>query len=54
MIFSCLKLIESAMVSLALLKAVSPEVIGQATTPSMARAPPTFPSNELQIGKLKL
>ena len=39
----------SAIVSLALLNAVSPEVIGQATTPRIAKAPPTFPSIELEI-----
>ena len=39
----CLYFKESAIVSLALLNAVSPEVIGHATTPSNANAPPTFP-----------
>ena len=39
--FSCFILNESAIVSLALLNAVSPEVIGQATTPNTARAAPT-------------
>ena len=45
----CLYLIVSAIVSLALLNAVSPEVIGQATTPNSAKAPPTFPYTVLEI-----
>ena len=44
---SCFILKASAIVSLALLKAVSPEVIGQATTPRTARTAPTGPSNAL-------
>ena len=39
----CLYFKESAIVSLALLNAVSPEVIGQATTPNSAKTPPAFP-----------
>ena len=45
----CSKLSASAIVSLALLNAVSPDVIGAATTPNTANAPPTFPNNELDI-----
>ncbi|MCK7540169.1 MAG: hypothetical protein MZV63_59350 [Marinilabiliales bacterium] len=39
----------SAMVSLALLNAVSPEVTGQATTPMTATTAPVFPSHDLHI-----
>ena len=47
--FSCFILNESAIVSIALLNAVSPEVIGQATTPNTARAAPTCPSSVTDI-----
>ena len=46
---SCLSLKASAIVSLALLKAVSPEDIGQATTPNIANTAPTFPITVLEI-----
>ena len=46
---SCFILKASAIVSLALLNAVSPEVIGQATTPNTARAAPTCPSSVTDI-----
>ena len=42
-ILSWSSLSQSASVSLALLKTVSPEVMGQTTTPSMARMTPTLP-----------
>ena len=45
----CLNFKKSAIVSLALLKAVSPEVTGQATTPRIARAQPILPSSVLEI-----
>ena len=45
----CFKRKESAIISLALLRAVSPEVIGAATTPISARIPPTLPNSELHI-----
>jgi len=43
-IFFCLKFMKSATISLADRNAVSPEVIGAATTPSMAKMPPSLPS----------
>ncbi len=46
---SCFILKASAIVSLALLNAVSPLVIGQATTPSTARTAPIGPNNSLDI-----
>ena len=46
---SCFILKASAIVSLALLKAVSPEVIGQATTPRTARTAPAGPNNAFDI-----
>src|SRR5690554_1018395 len=39
---------KSATVNRALLKAVSPEVIGAATTPKMAKRAPNFPSREIE------
>ena len=42
---ACLILKISAIINLDPLKAVSPEVIGQATTPSTARNAPKIPSN---------
>ena len=39
----------SEVISLALRKAVSPDVIGAKTTPSMARIAPAVPSHWLQI-----
>ncbi len=50
----CLNLNASAIVNLALLNAVSPEVIGQATTPSIAKTPPTFPSKLIEIHLLPM
>ena len=47
--FSCFILNESAIVSLALLNAVSPEVIGQATTPRTARTAPAGPNYAFDI-----
>ena len=47
--FSCFILNESAIVSLALLNAVSPDVIGQATTPIIASTDPTRPSKVIDI-----
>ena len=41
--------IESAITSLALLNAVSPEVIGHATTPNMANIAPILPINVFDI-----
>ena len=46
---SCFILNASAIVSLALLNAVSPLVIGQATTPSTASIAPIGPNNSLDI-----
>ena len=40
---------KSAMMSLAERSAVSPLVIGAATTPSIARIPPTTPNQSLQM-----
>jgi hypothetical protein len=45
----CLKFRKSATISRALRKAVSPDVIGAATTPSNASPPPTLPRSELEI-----
>ena len=42
---------QSAMVSRAERKAVSPEVMGQAMTPTMASTPPTGPKSPVQISK---
>ena len=39
----------SARISRALRKAVSPEVIGQTTTPATASTPPTTPSTPVEI-----
>ena len=47
--FFCLNFKESAIISLAERKEVSPEVIGAATTPNIARIPPTIPSQRLLI-----
>lgn len=49
MIFSCLMLNASAITSLALLNAVSPDVIGAATTPRTAKIPPNVPSKVVEI-----
>lgn len=46
---SCLIRKESAIVKRALRNAVSPDVIGQATTPSKAKTAPTLPSNPDEI-----
>ncbi len=48
-IFFCGILSISAIVSLALRNAVSPEVTGQATTPITAITAPVLPSHDLQI-----
>ena len=40
---------QSAMVSRALRKAVSPEEMGQTTTPTMASAPPKTPSRDTEM-----
>ena len=47
----CLNFRKSATISLALRKAVSPDVMGAATTPSNAIIPPTFPRRELDANK---
>ena len=49
MIFSWLRWNWSAIVILALLSAVSPDVIGQITTPIMVRTKPTGPTNAVAI-----
>ena len=49
MILSCLYPNASAITSLALLNAVSPEVIGAATTPRTASIPPNAPSHVVEI-----
>ena len=45
----CSMRMKSAMISRAERKAVSPLVIGAATTPSMASMPPATPSQSLQM-----
>ena len=39
----------SAILNRALLNAVSPNVIGQATTPNKVKTAPTFPNNPVEI-----
>ena len=48
-IFACSILNQSAIVRRALLKAVSPEEIGQTTTPTIASAQPTIPSRDTDM-----
>ena len=45
----CLNFKKSAVISLAVLKAVSPEVIGAAITPNIANNPPNFPNQVTEI-----